>query len=179
MKKRKKCRKVLNKSGQEIFGLSFGMIFAMILIVFFVVMAIIVVTSFLNFQKCAKLGLFVKELNDRVDNAWNQGEGTSFEYKGFVPNEIQYVCFVNLSEGETFRGKNSNIGIELKRYNRKNNFYFYPPKKSCDIAGHIIPHINIPQITQSENPFCIATQKGKASIRINMGDSGPLVIITR
>ncbi len=172
MKKRGK-----GKRAQEIFGLSFGMIFAMILIIFFIVMAIIVVTSFLNFQKCAKLGLYVKELKDRVDNAWNQGEGTSFEYKGFVPTEIQYICFINFNE--SFRGKNANLGTELKRYNRKNNFYFYPPKKSCDIAGHIIPHINIPQITQGENPFCIQTQSGKVSMRINMGDNGPLVVITR
>ena len=167
-----------SKRSQEIFGLSFGMIFAMVLIVFFVVMAIIVIISFLNMQKCAKIGIFIKDLNEKIENAWNQGDAT-FEFKGFLPTEIQYACFVNLTEGEPIRGRNSNIGTVLKTYSKKNNFYFYPPKQSCDLAGQKILHIDIPSITESENPYCIKNDRGKVSMNINMGDNGPFVMITR
>lgn len=174
--KTKRGKRTINKSGQEIFGLSFGMIFAMILVIFFVVLAIIVIKSFLEMQNCSKIGIFAKELTEKVDNAWNSGDASS-EYIGYLPSAIQYVCFADLSKD--FIGKNSAFGASFKTFDNKNNFFFYPTKKSCELPGHIIKNLDISAITKTENPFCIKVQNGKVSMMIEIENGMPLVIVTR
>lgn len=164
-----------SKRSQEVFGLSFGMIFAIILAIFFIILAIIVINSFISMQNCSKIGIFIKELNDKVDSVWNSNDA-SVEYVGYLPSAIQYVCFVNLTE--SFIGKNSAFGTGLRTFNHKYNFFFYPTKESCDLAGQVIAHLDTPQITRNENPFCIKVQNGKTSMMINK-ENGPLVTITR
>jgi len=164
------------KRGQEVFGLSFGMIFAIILAIFFIILAIIVINSFLNMQNCSKIGIFVKELNEKVDNVWNSNDA-SIEYVGYLPSAIQYVCFVNLTE--SFSGQNSAFGASLRTFNHKDNFFFHPTKKSCDLAGHIIKNLDIPQITLSENPLCINVVNGKVRMTIGKESNLPLVTIKK
>ncbi len=165
------------KRGQEVFGLSFGMIFAIILAIFFIILAIVVINSFLSMQNCSKIGIFIKELNDKVDNAWNSNDA-SFEYTGYLPSSIEYVCFVNLTQ--SFSGKNSALSAGFKTFNHEYNFLFYPPKNSCDLAGNIIKHLDIPSITtdRNENPYCIKVQDGRVSMIIEKENS-PFVTITR
>lgn len=165
-----------NKRGEEIFGLSFGMLVAVALIIFFIIMGGIAIKAFLDFQRCAKIGIFVRELNSRVNEVWNS-EDASFEFKGDLPFEIQYVCFANLSE--RFNGKNQDIWGEINRYNEEDNLFFYPPRISCDTPSNKVLHINLGKITEKENPFCIKISNGRVSMILEKNNNEKTVRISR
>ena len=55
----------------EVFGMSFGMIFSIILIAFFIVIAFIGIRYILNWQKQTQIGLFLRDLQEEVNDAWN------------------------------------------------------------------------------------------------------------
>lgn len=164
------------KHSQEVFGLSFGTIFAIILAIFFIILAIIVINSLLNMQNCSKIGIFLKELNTNINNAWNSNDA-SFEFSGFLPSSIQYICFADLSRN--FNIENSKLFNSFKTFNKKNNFFFYPEKKACNLPSHEIKNIDISEITNSENPLCIRVINGKVGIIIEKENNKPLVIIKR
>jgi len=162
-----------NKRGQGIFGISFGTIFSVILIVFFIVIAFIVIKSFLNTQKCAKIGIFIDNFENDVKDAWNS-QSSSFESSGNLPSNIDYVCFANLSEN--FNGDNFDIENEIGLYQGQNaNLFFYPNKNTCNMPYHYIEHLDIGKITALKNPYCIAVKKGQIKIQIEKGFNDALV----
>jgi len=162
-----------NKRGQHIFGISFGTIFSVILIVFFIVIAFIVIKSFLNTQKCARIGIFVDNFENEVKDAWNS-QSSSFKSSGTLPSNIDYVCFANLSAD--FNGDNFDIENEIGLYQGQNaNLFFYPKKNTCNMPYHNIGHLNIGKITDLKNPYCIAVDDGKIIINIEKGFNDALV----
>ncbi len=167
-----------NKKGQEIFGVSFGMLFAIILVIFFIIIGGIAIKAFLDFQRCAKMGIFTKELNDRVNEAWNSEDAT-FNFEGDLPSEIEYVCFANLSEAFNGISKMRGIWEEINRYSEEDNLFFYPPRKACDMPSNKILHINMERITESDNPFCIMVNKGKVIMMLEKENNEKTVRISR
>ncbi len=162
-----------NKRGQGIFGISFGTIFSVILIVFFIVISFIVIKSFLNTQKCAKIGIFIDGFRNDVRDAWNS-QSSSFESSGNLPSNLDYVCFANLSEN--FNGDNFDIENEIGIYQGQNaNLFFYPNKNTCNMPYHNIEHLDIGKITGLKNPYCIAVDDGKVVIQIEKGFNDNLV----
>ena len=162
-----------NKRGQGIFGISFGTIFSVILIVFFIVIAFIVIKSFLNTQKCARIGIFVDNFESEIKDAWNS-QSSSFESSGNLPSSLDYVCFANLSAD--FKGEYLNIGDEIGIYQgQKANLFLYPRKNTCNMPYHNIEHLDIGKITALKNPYCIAINNGKVVIQIEKGFNDALV----
>ena len=167
-----------NKRGQGIFGISFGTIFSVILIIFFIVIAFIVIRSFLNTQKCAKIGIFVDGFKADIKDAWNS-QSSSFLFPNnpnlvVLPSNIDYVCFANLSAD--FNGDNFDIENEIGLYQGQNaNLFFYPNKNTCNMPYHNIEHLDIEKITALNNPYCIAVDGGKVVIQIEKGFNDALV----
>ncbi len=165
-----------NKRGQHIFGISFGTIFSVILIVFFIVIAFIVIRSFLNTQKCAKIGIFIDGFENDIKDAWNS-QSSSFESSGNLPSNLDYVCFANLSAD--FNGNNFDIENEIGIYQGQNaNLFFYPNKNTCNMPYHNIGHLDIGKITALKNPYCIAIDDGKLIINIEKGFNDALVSLS-
>lgn len=173
---KKRGNRILPKSkrSQEIFGMSFGMIFSIILIVFFIVIAFIAIRHFLSIQDCAKVGIFLSELQDNVDKAWLAPDVKSSEFNVVLPSGIKKVCFSNVSN--RFRGIDSELGIEIDIYPEYNMFLF-PLNKACDMSENSIKHLDINYITRQNNPYCIPVNNGKAVIIIEKESNEPLVKI--
>lgn len=171
---------IKNKRAQESIGISFGMIVAIILVVIFIIVAIIVIVSLLKTQNCAKVGIFVKNINDKVESAWNS-DGASFEFKGDLPKDLKKVCFGNLNEN--LKGP---IGEALETLDHEDNLFFYPTGKACGMASYKIAaedgsnDLNIPEIIKKYgNPFCIDVIDGKIKFKIVIENGEKLVRIER
>ncbi|MEM0465831.1 MAG: hypothetical protein QXW97_04000 [Candidatus Pacearchaeota archaeon] len=172
---KKKNNKKIDKKAQEIFGLSFGMIFSIILIIFFIVVAFIVIKHFLSIQNCSKIGIFINDIEEEVERAWNSND-QSVEFKGYLPSGIKKVCFANVSE--SFRGADKEIGTYIDIYIDKNMF-LYPLNKACDMAKYSLPHIDVNWITRTNNPYCIDVIKGKVLMIIEKNSNDRLVKIIK
>ncbi|MDD5191574.1 MAG: hypothetical protein PHH54_02905 [Candidatus Nanoarchaeia archaeon] len=158
-----------NKKAQQVFGMSFGVIFSIILIVFILAVAIIAITHFLDLKKCAQISMFKEDIQTNVDKAWNSDKFTdpgNVPYS--LPSNLDYVCFANLSN--PFRGEDAERDIysDIMLYEfSKGNMFLYPIEKSCDTPFANIKHLDINQMTESKNPYCIPVKKGKITIKIN------------
>ena len=156
--------------------ISFGMIFSIILIIAFVAVAIYAIMAFLNWQKCAKVGMFKTELNSEVDRAW-KSFGYSYDYSGTLPSDITYVCFGDLSSAK--KGTFQQYYDEIKATSlSKTNMFFIPAKESCDGSrGLEIKNIDIKEITKTNNPYCFKNTNSKIAIHIEKDASGSLVML--
>jgi hypothetical protein len=162
----------------EIFGMSFSMIFSIILIVFFIISAFIAIRTFLNYQKCSQIGLFVNDLKDKVDEAFNS-DSSSFVFSAGLPSGVEYACFINASAEFPTNANNieKNIFNFVKTYeplNFKDNFYFYAPKKNYCIKWSNIKNVEL----AIHNPICFKVVNGKASIKIERQFDKPLVMVS-
>jgi len=161
-------KKRFNKSGQNVMGMSFGVIFSIILIIFIIVVAGIVIKTFLKTGDCARIGMFLDE-NDKtsfkfaVEKAW-KSPGIDFDYEAKLPSSLEYVCFANFSSG--INGRWEDIGEEINVYEDE-NLFLYPIDNSCNQPAHKIEHLNIAEITKTDNPYCIPVFNGKAVINID------------
>lgn len=164
-----------SKKAQEIFGMSFGMIFSIILIVFFIVVAIIAVRHVLSVMSCSKVGLFISNIQDEVDSAWN-AEEQSVEFKGNLPSGVKKICFSNTQA--SFSGPDRDLGIEIDIYPDMNMFMI-PLNKACDMGEVNIKHIDIEKITRTNNPYCVDVSKGKVSMMIEKDSNEALVSIRK
>ena len=152
------------RSQGGVFGLSFGTIWGIILIVFFVVGAFFGINAFLDYQKCASIGLFFNELQSDVSRAWNS-QSSSFRFNSTLPAGSEYVCFINVTA--PIKGANN---IETQLYSEitnagwtsGQNTYIYAPTKDFCMNWGNIKHINISQ----HNPICVKVIKNIASIKI-------------
>jgi len=159
-----------NKRAQEIFGLSFSVIFSIILIIFFIVVAFIVIRTFLNTQKCAQVGLFVKDFETEIDKAW-QSDSYNSEFQSKLPTNLDYICFANLNN----RLDDNPVSFSIEVFDKEDNLFFYPVEKACDIPNHILKHIDLDKITSLKNPYCINIENGVIKIQIEKGFSDKLV----
>lgn len=155
----------LAKSKRSQLQISFGMIFSVILIIVFIAVAIYAIIMFLELKCAADTGLFKQDLQDEVNRAW-AGDESSFVFNSTIPSKIEKICFINLLEEG--KGENENIYAIFKKYGYVNvNMFFYPLNKACsDARAFDIQHVNIKNITEEDNPYCVDVVDSKISIRI-------------
>ena len=133
-------------------GMPFSMMFAIFLIIVFIVVAFIGIRFFLGFGRSADVGLFYKDFQDGVDDAW-AGQSGSFSFEINLPDKIQSVCFANLSAPiNAFPEEYEQIEIyEFKPV----NVFLVPPGSAEGMAFKQIEHLDIAKITEAENPYCV------------------------
>lgn len=166
-----------NKKAEGPMGMSFGMIFSIILMVFFVIVAFMVIKQFMHTRDCLKVGMFSDDFQTEIDKVWNS-QSNSFIFESQIPSGIEYICFANLSS--RFRGENEEIGNALEIYELNNgNVFLYPSGKSCEMPYFNIKHLDIKKIVQTENPYCIKVDDGKASFIIKKEFNQRLVGVSR
>jgi hypothetical protein len=159
------------KKGQQTMGMPFGIIFAIFLIVIFVVIAFIAVGFFLDTGRSAGVGLFYRDLQDAVDQAWN-GQAGEFSFEIDLPKNIDEVCFGNLSDTITNVDSKYNQILNYDVYDA--NTFLVPPENAQNMQWKLIKHINISKITENQNPYCVPAD-GK--LRIKKGFYDRLVTI--
>jgi hypothetical protein len=152
-------------------GIPFSKIFSIILIIAFIAVAFYVINAFIKSKECTQIRLFVSNLQDDIDRAWNSPSYDSL-YPGVLPEKIQMACFVDFVkpfEGQYVGDVSSNIALyrQMKRCdNDYCNLLLYPREKACSVPGHKILHLDVENLTKDENPFCIKNYNGRVEFRI-------------
>ena len=138
-------------------GMPFSMIFAIFLIVVFVVVAFIAVGYFLDIGKSSSVGMFYRELQGAVDDAFSsQSSEASFDID--LPSNIKFICFANLSARITNQGADYEA---IKNYDVYDaNVFLVPPEKAQNMQWKFIDWINVSKITLNENPYCVDVDDG-------------------
>jgi len=161
-----------NKRAQEIFGMPFATIFSIILIAVFIAVAFYAIKYFLNIKNCSEIAVFGNDFQGYIDDAWS-APGSEKTFPGILPSSIEYVCFANLSEEmNTDVKKEEEIYGEIERGDRKDNLFFYPPRKSCE-PSFKMNHIDI---TELSNPYCIKTKNSKVEIWLENKGGMPVTV---
>ena len=149
--------------------LSFNMIFSIIVIIALIGVAFYAISSFLDISKCAKIGIFYNDFQDRIDKAW-RGSLTKDSFTGNLPNSIENVCFGNLSVGvgRQFREQYEELSVYA---GYEANTFLYPGTKACDSTSlhRSIKHINAGEF------FCVPVENGEVSIKISKESGDALV----
>jgi hypothetical protein len=177
-----KKRLIPEKRGQM--HLPLEMMFSILLVAVFLFVVFFVIRHFLEVQKCAQIGLFVRDLQSSVDEVWNvQEANTAFERE--MPLSLKYVCFADLLKNKNLAALNekeretaSQIYDDLAVYFKYNNanFFFYPWQNACSMADNSIKHVNLANVS---NPLCFSEIKGKVKIRLSKGFDDNLVRISK
>tara|TARA_Y100000310_G_C20391917_1_gene673224 strand:- start:237 stop:731 length:495 start_codon:yes stop_codon:yes gene_type:complete len=156
--------------------LSFGMIFSIILIIAFLGFGFFVVYKFIILTECVQAGDFVNDLQTDIDKIWKTSLGSNpGEYN--VPSATEKICFVDFLNDPD--GRDAEIYRELNMmYSGSENMMLYP-QLDCDATSFEIKHINLDEITKTENPYCIDVQKGQANIMLKMNSGQTLVMVSR
>jgi len=162
--------------------LSFGMIFSIMLIIIFLVFGFYVISKFLDMKSSVEVGKFVDNLQNDITKMWGSSQGAQ-EETYTLPIKIESVCFVDFYSSS--RG-NEDIYKKLKQvYDNEQNFFFYPvgSGEGLDAVNlkcrDEINCLNIKEITKTQNPFCIESEKGKIKLTIKKNFNDAQVVITR
>jgi len=146
-----------DKRGQQVISMPFGMIFSIFLIAVFIVAAFVGVRFFLDFGKTADIGMFYKDLQDAVNDAW-RGQSSSNNFNINLPNAVKKVCFANLSATITEKGEEYDLIESFFVYEA--NIFLIPPGAGEGMDWNLIDNINLSKITQDRNPYCVDTSDG-------------------
>ncbi|MFH1249277.1 MAG: hypothetical protein V1660_03935 [archaeon] len=166
-------RGFLSLKKAETMGMPFQMIFSLFLIAVFFVVAFFSIMNFLSVQNCAQVGLFQRELQEKIDSIWN-AQSAENVFEGKLPGSVEYVCFLNFTRPKTLTGLDSEgRDIANKVYNdlsvfykfKKANLFLYPTKGACDMSYKLLKHIDA---SSTSNPYCIKNT-GKISISLYKG----------
>ena len=152
--------------------ISFSMIFSIVIIVAILGVGFYVISKFINLSRCADIGLFYDDLQDRVDKAWASGI-TSDVYELKLSFGIEKLCFGNLSYD--FKGYEAEHEF-LNNYKRlARNVFIYPTKAACDseLATYDLKHAD----TQDKKFFCVDVIDNKIKIKISKKELDALVQI--
>jgi len=152
-------------------GMPFGMIFAIFLIVVFIVIAFIAVGFFLDIGKTSSVGMFYKELQGAVNDAWSEQSG-EFSFDIDLPSGIDEVCFGNLSDVITNNDPKYKEILNYDVYGA--NTFLVPPENAENMQWKLIKNIDVAKITAEENPYCVPVDKG---LKIKKGFYDKLVVI--
>ena len=164
-----------NKRGQM--KLSFGMIFSIILIVIFIVFAFYGIYKFLGYQKTIQVRQFVDSFQAKITQIW-QGSQGSVPFTKTLPSKIEYVCFTDFSSGSgSGQFEEFYSDFELISEGYENNMFIYPASAGGSSAAVMLEHIDVGKITETQNPYCIKTIKGKVGFTIKIGLGDTLVTI--
>jgi hypothetical protein len=157
--------------------LSFGMIFSIILIVLFLAVAFFAISKFFDIQNSITIGKFADEFQNDIDKIWKSQQGSQpKEYS--LPKGVISVCFVDYATQS--KGERTHIYEGLRQaYFENENMIFYPVGSGQGLDAKEIKHINLEEITESENPFCIDNLNGKMNVILKKDFGETLVVITR
>lgn len=147
----------MKKRAQQTMSLPFGMIFSIILIVIFIVVAFIAVKSFLDLGKTSSIGLFYKELQDVVDDAW-QSQSSQKNFKVDLPGGVKKICFANLSQKARGSKEVLEEYKEIEFLDPMANTFLIPLEAAQGLEYKNIKHLNIEKITKDKNPYCIGSE---------------------
>lgn len=138
-------------------SLPFGVIFSIFLIIIFIAVAIVVIKNWLGLQKCTQVVTFYDDLQTKVNEAYS-GTGYKDWMDISLPSGIKEVCFADFSKSQS--GKFKEEYQELKRFRSYDaNTFPYPGNDACSNEYYQINHLNLATIIQSQNPYCISTEK--------------------
>ncbi len=153
--------------GKRGIELSFGMLFSILIIAATIAVAFYVINYFLDLKKCTEIGLFTRDLQNKVTEAWNS-DSVKDSFTGFLPGNIDKVCIGNLN-----LGKETEEYELLKRYKDETaNLFFYPPPKTCEIKYANIEHAEISGFN------CTLVKNGRASLRLEKDSFDNLVKVS-
>lgn len=165
------------KSQSNVFGMSFSTIVSIILIIFFIVAAFMAIRAFLGYQQRANLGMFLDDLQSRIDEAWH-AESASYDFIAQVPSGMKYACFINISAPiKNANDQEKAIYQEIQNgaiSNYNNNFYIYAPEKDYGIKWKTIKNVDL----SWKNPICAGVLSGKIRFHISRDYSSPLVRVS-
>lgn len=158
------------RKAQQLMGMPFGMMFAIFLIIVFIVIAFIAVNYFLDFGRCAGVGQFWDNFEDKVDEAYFSQE-SQFMFDIKLPSGINKICFANLSASIT-----NQLDYEyLDNYIYEDaNVFLLPFTKACDMEYRQIDRLNIQEITKNKNPYCVDIEQG---LKVSKGFYDKFVIV--
>ncbi len=152
--------------------LSFGMIFSIILIIVFLVFAFFAIKKFLETQEDVKVGQFKNKLEFDVDKMWRSSQGSK-EEEYVIPSSIDLVCFMDFNSQK--RGSYQGLYDDLiLMYQNQENLFFYPK----GFPSLKINHIDIGNMTLTNNPYCIETADGKINLVLEK-DFGEVLVEIR
>lgn len=146
-------------------SLSFGMIISIIIIVAILAVAFYAIRYFLNLKDCTELGLYAKDIQTKIDDAWNSDISKDV-FSAALPSKVKSVCFGNI----TSQASSWDEYDLLKNYQGRGNMFYYPPS-SCDLKYTTLKHVNL------GNFFCVKTSKGKATVKIEKNSQDSLVTL--
>lgn len=165
---------MVGKRGQ--IKLSFGMIFSVIMIVIFLVFSFYGIRTFLGIQESATVGTFLNDFQSDVDELWKSTEGSK-EVRYYLPNKVSHICIVDFETDA--KGARQSIYGELRFVDfGEENLAFYP-LGSTNFDSERIENIDLIEITQTENPFCIENKNGVIEMILSKDFGEPLVKIDR
>ena len=156
--------------------ISFGMIFSIILIVIFLAFTFFAIQKFLKIQDSVKIGKFMQDIQSDVDKMWNSQGSQAEEY--ILPSKVKYVCFADFNKPKS--GENQNFYDKLKQvFYEYENMFFYPVGSGKGTDAKQVKHLDIGNITENENPYCIENIKGKITMIIKKDYGVPGVVISK
>lgn len=137
-------------------SLSFGVIFSLIIIIAIIGVGFYMISYFLSLKECTELGLYKRDLQLRIDDAWHSEE-VSDSFEGTVPSFLEKLCFGNLSQGSAREEYQT-----LKRFDEPGaNLFYYPlPSGRCDVTYGELKHARFTGFT------CITVNDGKAKVNL-------------
>ncbi len=160
----------MNRQGE--LSLSFSFILAIVIIAAVIGVGFYMISYFLGLRNCAELGLYKRDLQIKIDDAWNSEE-TRESYTGAVPRSVEKVCIGNLSSVAN-SADYAEIYDKVARFDESGvNLFYYPnPGGNCKIVSGSLQHVRF-------NGFdCVDVVRGKATIRISKGAFDSTVLVT-
>lgn len=156
------------KRGQ--LDLSFGFIFSIIVIAVTIAVAFYAISHFLSLNKCTQTANFYKDLQDRVDKAW-QSDISQGAFNATIPGSVTFVCFGNLNQTTTEKDKRDYLS---KIYFKPDKNLFLYPKAGCEeLKYYKISHVKI------DSFFCVPVIGSKALIKYTKNSNDSLVSIIK
>lgn len=148
-------------------SLSFSMILSLIIIAAVIGVGFYMVSYFLSLKNCTELGLYKRDLQLRIDDAWSSEE-VSEVFSGTLPSSVDRICIGSLQAG-----RNSPEYAVLQRFDDPEaNLFYYPlPSGRCEVTYGSLDHARFTGFT------CIDVIKNKASVRLVKGSFDSTVLV--
>jgi len=165
-----------SKRSQSVFGMPFTVIFSIIIIVAILATAFYVIRWWLEFQRCSEAGLFFKDLEKEVRDAYTS-TFTDTGDKPFtrpLPGSVEKVCIADLENDIGSNEQEKEMLTEFKRYaDSDSNVFLYPSKKICYEASSKF----IEYLEEKEDIYCFEVRNGKVEIRIKRDYEGKVQLL--
>jgi uncharacterized protein (UPF0333 family) len=164
-----------HKRGQ--LDLSFGLIFSVILIITFLGFAAYAIVNFLKMKDNIETSTFLGDIQEDVNVFWRSSQSVDdFTYS--LPKKIKEVCFIDITQNK--KGNNVEIYDELEKHLIEGgNMIFYPIGSANPTSSIEIKHIDIFNMTETNNPLCFENKNGKVTLNLRQDFGGTNLVMIR